>query len=122
MDLRRYLLLSNTHIQFQEIRELARKFEDITYDNGTCFRVGVVGRETVDARDEVTQLSARVRELENCSRRQIDDRDMGGNEVDGGYRRSRQVTVIICYRCGNIRHISRWCREMETHLNGNPSE
>ena len=74
-----------------------------------------MGRETVDARDEVTQLRARVWEL-------LDDRDMGGNGVDGGYRRSRQVTGIRCYRCGNIGHISRWYRETETHLNSNPSQ
>ena len=122
MDLRRYLLLSENNMKFQEIRQRARKFEDITYANGACFRVGVEGRETVDARDEVTQLRARVRELENCSRRQLDDRDMGSSGVNGGYRRSRQVTGIRCYQCGNIGHISRWCRETETHLNGNPSQ
>ena len=108
MDIQRYLLLSENNIKFQEIRQRARKFEDITYANGTCFRVGVVGRETVDARNEVTKLRARVRELENCNRRQLDDRDMGGNGLNDGYRRSRQVTGIICYRCGNIGHISRW--------------
>ena len=62
--------------------------------------------------DEITQLRTRVREIENGRGRPLDDRDMGGNSLEGGDMRSIQRVGVICGNghCGNVGHIARWCR------------
>ena len=114
--LRRELLLTGDLETFSQVRERARLFESVS-EAGRCgYEVRAVNVDRVDCKDreEIKRLCNRVRELES---RRMDRGDEQGERHSEVGR-----PMVRCYRCGKIGHISRWCREMETHLNGNLSQ
>ena len=114
-SLRRELLVTGELKTFSQVRERARLFESLREEGSGAYEIRAVKVDRVDStdRDEIKRLGNRVRELEYRLR------ESGGRQVE----RHGQVgrPMVRCYRCGEIEHISRWCKT-ETHLNGNPSQ
>ena len=114
-SLRRELLVTGELKTFSQVRERARLFESLREEGSGGYEIRAVKVDRVDStdRDEIKRLGNHVRELEYRLR------ESGGRQVERHGQVSRPM--VRCYRCGEIGHISRWCK-METHLNGNPSQ
>ena len=114
-SLRRELLVTGELNTFSQVRERARLFESLREEGSGGYETRAVKVDRVDStdRDEIKRLGNHVRELEYRLR------ESGGRQVE----RHGQVgrPMVRCYRCGEIGHISRWCKTA-THLNGNPSQ
>ena len=114
-SLRRELLVTGELKTFSQVRERARLFESLREEGSGGYETRAVKVDRVDStdRDEIKRLGNHVRELEYRLR------ESGGRQVE--IHGQVGIPMVRCYRCGEIGHISRWCKTA-THLNGNPSQ